>query len=177
MPVRQGAGGKKSGKVFGRGKRQPRRSVPAHLLASPLKISRRSLCRPGFPATGLRRWGGESRHARVCRAPRLDDHHASEEVGSRATQMGVVNGDSQSGLQRFGDKLSLPANHPSFAVSALFAKSHPDFILVRADSPRATRVLAMISLRLRHTKSWSSAIKICMFHFSRRVECPRARGQ
>jgi hypothetical protein len=30
---------------------------------------------------------------------------------------------------------SLPANHPSLAVSALFAESHPDFILVRADSP------------------------------------------
>ena len=74
MPVKQGSVIRKSGKVFGQGQK-PAKMVRAGLYARVSTLDQQTLpmqtgvpgdrssslgWRPGSPATGLRRWGGET---------------------------------------------------------------------------------------------------------------------
>jgi len=77
VPIKQGSGIRKSGKVFGQGQKAAK-TVRAGLYARVSTLDQQTLpmqtgvpgdgslslgWRPGSPATGLCRWGGESRHA------------------------------------------------------------------------------------------------------------------
>jgi hypothetical protein len=85
---------------------------------------------------------------------------------------------SRAGIKKLGKIVGYEQRADEMILAGLFARiSTQDFIVVRAESARATSALALIPLGMRHMKPWPSAIKIRMLRFSRPLGYPLEREQ